>query len=321
MQRRDFLKSAILGAGAMAMVPTISSANLLKPKKGEREPNGPVTLYFEFRILPKFKDELLKEIEEHRRKLLDTRGFLSLSLKNMVGDSTMVKNFPSNLKGVLKSAYFDAYKQETMPLFYSLFIRFENYKDLKKSRLEERFAKLMHKFGPLSKNYHAGVYKTVSAGDREHIYKSHSEIAKFLREQKDTPLAELITVNNHVAIFSKDKEEFNKKSTALLKVAQDTFRPAKGDYDYNPKFPHGMPGSFQNSHYRKAVTTEILQSAFSDSDGMTYYLFHGTWESVYDHENSHIDIRFRTAVMELFPYIVQGPNEPFYKTDILINRG
>jgi hypothetical protein len=318
MKRRDFLKNAAIGAGALAVIPGFANAGRIEPARGEKAPEGPTTLYFECRLMGQHKDNFLDEMDELAKMIKEKRGFLSMSLKNMVGDSTMVKNYPSNLKGILRTAYLDAAKQNTMPLFYSLFLRFENYRDLKQSKASEFFAKVMKQYGPISKNYHEGVYVTVAAGDRKRIYTSYREIAAFLKSQKDAPREDLLTVNNHVGIFTKDKDTFNKESTALLKIAQDTFRPAKGDYDYTPRFPDGMPGSYQNHHYRKAVTTEILQSAFSEGD-KTHYLFHGTWQTVWDHENSHLDIRFREAVMRLFPYIVEGPVEPFYKTIILEN--
>ncbi len=318
MERRNFLKNAMLGAGTLAMIPSFSNAGRIEPSKGEEIPKGAVTLYIECRLMGEYRDNFLKKMQTLSKSLKDKKGFLSFSLKNMVGDSTMVKNYPSNLKGVLKSAYLDAAKQNTMPLFYSLFLRFESYKDLKASKVSQNFAKIIKDYGSVSQNYYEGVYITVSAGDRKNIYTSKKEIAEFLKNQKDTPIEDLISVNNHIAIFAKDKDIFNKKSTKLLKIAQETVRPAKGDYDYNPHFPDGQAGSYQNSHYRKAVTTEILQSAFNTGD-KTHYLFHGTWQTVWDHENSHLDIRFRQAVMNIFPYIVEGPIEPFYKTVILEN--
>ena len=319
MKRRNFIKTAALAASTMAMMPTIASSNMTKPLKGEKAPIGAVTLYFEFRIPTPSKDDLIFHINRYAKELEHKKGFVSISLKNMVGDSTMVKNYPTYLKGVLKSAYFDASKEGSMPLFYSLFIRFDNYNDLIKSETTQWFKKVISKYGVLSENYHEGVYTTVAAGDRDKIYKTDIEIETFLKNQKDKPTARYITVNNHVSVFSKDKDVFNTKSTSLLEVAQNTFRPAQGDYDYNTKFPVGIPGTFQNLHYRKAVTTEILQSAFSDN-GKYHYLFHGVWESVNDHENSHIDPRFRAHVMQIFPYIIDGPIEPFYETIILNNK-
>jgi len=316
MLRRNFLKGAALAVGSVA----VANANMLKPSKDEKIPRGVVTLYIEFRILPKFKNDMLEQIEKYSKYLRGKKGFLSLSLKNMVGDSTMVHNYPTVLKGVLSSAYFDASKEGSLPLFYSLFIRFENYHDLMTSHTTQWFKKLISKYGRLSENYYEGIYKTVAAGNRKYIYTAQAEIQKFLKDQKDQPINDYLTVNNHVGIFTKDVKIFNKKTVSLLKVAQNTFRPAKGDYDYNPKFPVGIPGSYQNLHYRKAISTEILQSAFSDGNKKTHYLFHGVWESLYDHENSHIDPRFRADVMKLFPFIVEGPIEPFYETIILNNN-
>ena len=319
MKRREFLKGSALAAGAAALFPTLGSASMIAPAKGEKIPEGPVTLYFEFRIPGNKRDDLIRHMREFVKRAEKKRGFLSLSFKNMVGDSTMVKNYPTELKGVLKSAYIDAFKQNRLPLFYALFVRFASYHDLKRSDLYKEFAQLMQRYGALSKNYFEGVFVTVAAGDREKIYSTSEQIRHFLTHQKDHPIDDLVTVNNHVSIHTKDKEIFNKESAALLKIAQDTFRPAPGDPDYNPKFPDGMPGAYQTHHYRKAVTTEILQSAFSDG-GKTHYLFHGTWESVWDHENSHIDPRFRNAVAKLFPYLLDLPVEPFYKTLILTNK-
>lgn len=48
-------------------------------------------------------------------------GFLSLLLKQMSGDSTMVKNYPESYKGVLAGAYLDGVKDHSQPYFYSLF--------------------------------------------------------------------------------------------------------------------------------------------------------------------------------------------------------
>ncbi|ADV45826.1 twin-arginine translocation signal domain-containing protein [Nitratifractor salsuginis] len=329
MKRRDFMKNAALVAGAMGLAASSANASGMgaacvlgstptAPGKGEKAPKGPVTYYTEFKIWIPEREKMVHHMEKLVQKLKKERGFLSFSLKNMVGDSTMVHNYPTNLKGILETAYLDAAKEDSLPLFYSLFVRFASYEDLKRSGVMEDFRALMKSFGGLSENFSEGVYVTVSAGDREKIYLSRKEIEHFLRHQADVPISDLVTVNNHVAILAKDREVFNKKSTALLKVAQDTFRPAKGDFDYNPKFPKGMPGSYQNLHYRAAVTTEILQSAFAP-DGKYRYLFHGTWETVYDHENSHIDPRFRHHVMAILPYIVEGPIEPFYKTTVLVN--
>jgi hypothetical protein len=41
---------------------------------------------------------------------------------------------------------------------------------------------------------------------------------------------------------------------------------------------------------------------------------HGVWESYWDHENSHLDQRFKKAAAPVGSYVVKGPVEPFYKT-------
>ena len=91
---------------------------------------------------------------------------------------------------------------------------------------------------------------------------------------------------------------------------------------YEPKDdPNGLgqPGSQDNSDYRKAVSTEILVNT-EPNGALRSYLMHGVWESVWDHENSHLDPRFQRAFMAVAPYVVSGPVEPFYHTLYLQNR-
>jgi hypothetical protein len=45
---------------------------------------------------------------------------------------------------------------------------------------------------------------------------------------------------------------------------------------------------------------------------------HGVWESVWDHENSHLDIRFMQSSTPVGAYVVAGPVEPFYATERLV---
>jgi len=68
-----------------------------------------------------------------------------------------------------------------------------------------------------------------------------------------------------------------------------------------------------NHLYRKALSTEILRNAHTDG-GLRSYLMHGVWESVLDHENSHIDPRFLAAAGPVGAVAVIGPVEPFYLT-------
>ncbi|MDZ7803130.1 hypothetical protein [Thiohalophilus sp.] len=89
----------------------------------------------------------------------------------------------------------------------------------------------------------------------------------------------------------------------------------------SPEEPEGIgqPGSRDNHDYRKALSTEILANT-EPCGGLRNYLMHGVWDSVWDHENSHLDERFQQAFMLLAPYVVKGPVEPFYRTMLLGNR-
>jgi len=100
-------------------------------------------------------------------------------------------------------------------------------------------------------------------------------------------------------------DDFNRKVKGLLTIAQNTYRPDDGS-------GNGIAGTLDvnNTDYRKAVTTEILQNAFADGD-LRAYIMHGVWESVPDHENSHIDVRFQQAAGPVGAYVVVGPVEPF----------
>jgi len=48
---------------------------------------------------------------------------------------------------------------------------------------------------------------------------------------------------------------------------------------YDPAYPDGRKGSEDNHHYRKAVTTEILQNVYPYGD-LRADLMHRVWESV-----------------------------------------
>lgn len=166
--------------------------------------------------------------------------------------------------------------------------------------------------------YYEGVFVTVAAGDRDAIYTTQEEIQNFLQNQADEVGQNLVTVENHVMIKDAHLNEFNEKVKILLTTAQNTFRPIEGDTGYLDEEDYainGQPGTLEleNTFYRKAVTTEILQNAFPDGD-LRAYLMHGVWESVADHENSHIDVRFQQAAGPVGAYVVVGPVEPFYNT-------
>jgi hypothetical protein len=78
----------------------------------------------------------------------------------------------------------------------------------------------------------------------------------------------------------------------------------------------GLPGAPDNRYYRKALSTEILRNAFADGP-LRAYLMHGVWDSVWDHENSHLDPRFNMAAGPVGAGVEIGPLEPFYLTRIL----
>jgi len=287
--------------------------NTIKIPENEMKPTGAITLYCEFNVAMQNKITMIEKLSTLFESLKAKDGFLTATLKNTIGDSTMVYNYPSMYKGILQNAKLEAAQENSLPLFYAVFIRFENYDALVNSNIDTKLDEIINPLVVLKSHVHMGLYKTIGAGNREEIYISDEEVQEFLLNHNDEPALDFVTVNNHVSIYAEDKEIFNQNTLKMLDVAQDTFRPAPGDSDYNEMFKNGMPGSFQNSYYRKAVTTEFLQSAFP-VDGKYLCLFHGTWESVYDHENSHSDIRFRKGIMTMLPFVVDGPMEPFYKT-------
>lgn len=123
----------------------------------------------------------------------------------------------------------------------------------------------------------------------------------------DAPELGYTTVANHVMIRDAILEPFEAKTAELLVIAQDTYQPT-GD-------GMGLPGTADNRYYHKAVSTEILRNAFPDGDLRTY-LMHGVWESVWDHENSHLDPRFKQTAAPVGAMVVSGPVEPFYQTRI-----
>ena len=296
---------------------------MAKPTEIQAKPQGVVTQYYELRFAPPVHNIIMKSIVDLSESLKQQPGFLGLSFKQMVGLSTMVNNFPSAYKGVLRSAYAEAVEDHSLPYFYSLFLRFASYSDAQKINLDTWFQKSimpqLYLFTSKGKktdipvSYYADVFQTIAAGNREAVYTTPTEIKHFLRNQKDIPEQSLITVNNHLAILDKDMESFEQKVLPLLKVAQNTFEPRS-----DPK-NIGQPGDKSNQTYHRAMSTEILRNAFPAGEQRNY-MMHGVWESVWDHENSHLDPRFRKAAMPVAAYAVSGPVEPFYQTHLLMNN-
>lgn len=314
MNRRDLFGTG-LALAATGFMPRAEAAEL---PRGGTLPRGPVTLYLEFRVAPPENAAAMLAIGELAASLARRPGFLHLSLKQMVGDSTMVKNYPESYKGILAEAYLDGLKAGRQPYFYALFIRFSDYPALLASGADPAFA---HEIGPhlhavaaapagpiRSKQpmaWYQGVFETIAAGNRSAILRDVPGITTFLRQPTDAP--DLTTVANHVFIEEADRAKFDHDVVALLKVAQETYQPE------DAADLIGQPGARDNRWYRKAVSTEILRNAFPDGT-LRAYLMHGVWDSVWDHENSHLDPRFQQAAGPVGAAVVIGPVEPFYRT-------
>jgi len=327
MQRRDFLSfTALISGGMVLSACSTSNAAVPAVNASQPKPKGAVTYYTEIRVSDPQKAAVVGKIDELIATMSKKKGYLSISFKQMTGESTMVKNYPNNLKGVLDRGFMNNNK---VPNFYSLFVRFDSYDNMvasgvqtwfKNNIVPSLFAYKMENGKPvktsIALDYYEGVFVTAAAGDRNHIYIKQADIVNFLRNQADEVHGKglsnrpLVTVENHVMIKNRDLAVFGKKAVKLLETAQETFMPLDGGTT-----GIGTPGTMDadNDNYRKAVTTEILQNAFADGD-LRAYILHGTWESVADHENSHIDHRFQEALAPVGGYVVVGPVEPFYDT-------
>jgi hypothetical protein len=316
MNRRDFLAtSAVVGFGAM----TELQAN----QESKYAPAGPITLYYEIKVAKPELKTLVNTLSQKAKELI-SKGMLSFSMKQMVGDSTMVKNYPERYKGMLASSYEDGANEGTLPYFYTLFFRFSSFKDMQKSGVREWFTSTLsqhfHAYKPtkngakklpLKMAYYEGVFQTIVAGDMNKIYKTDSEIEEFFKLNTEKENKELITVENHVSINDNTLVPFEKMVSKLLNTAQTTYQPSTNKNN-------GLAGSVDNRYYKRAVTTEILRNAFANGDERNY-IMHGTWESVWDHENSHLDPRFKMAAAPVGSFVTSGPVEPFYKTQLFLN--
>lgn len=286
-------------------------------------PEVPATLYFEFRVAGPEHDAAMGALTERASEWRQKPGFLSLMLKQMSGDSTMVKNYPEAYKGVLSEAYLDGVRDHSQPYFYSLFIRFADYPQLQASQINEDFDEAVLPFlhavrqtstgiakSPQPMSVYRGVFQTIAAGNRAGIYVTPAEMTDFLRHPVEAPERDTVTVENHVMVADAGHLEWEKLVLPLLKVAQETYQPSDDPSGI------GQPGSKNNRVYRKALSTEILRKATPDG-GLRAYLMHGVWESVWDHENSHLDTRFRAAAGPVGARVEIGPVEPFYLTRLL----
>ncbi|MEY8014473.1 hypothetical protein [Mycobacterium servetii] len=128
-----------------------------------------------------------------------------------------------------------------------------------------------------------------------------------LRHPVEAPEHDTVTVVNHVMVADTGHHEWEKLVLPLLKVAQETYQPNDDPSGI------GQPGSKNNRLFRKALSTEILRNTTPDGE-LRAYLLHGVWESVWDHENSHLDARFHETSGPVGAGVEIGPFEPFYLT-------
>lgn len=285
---------------------------------------GPLTYYAELRVAPPFKagfDEAMQQFASTMRE----RGALAVTLKEVVGESTMIKHYPETYKGVLRNAYSEAVEEGLLPLSYSLFVRFASRKELESASTDTAFDTqvLPHLHGAMQKDgkvmkspspmaVYRGLFHTVAAGDRQGVYTNQAKIVDFLANPADAaPDNTLTTVENHVSIADQDVQPFEQKVLPLVKVAQNSFRPKDAANGI------GQSGGPDNHLYRMAVSTEIMRKATPDGD-LRAYIMHGIWESVWDHENSHFDPRFKAAEAGVGTMIKVGPVEPFYTTRLTV---
>ena len=318
MQRRDFLSFGAIVSGGM-LLSACGTSDAADPIATQPKPEGAVTYYTEIRVPGPENTTVLGKIDDLITAMTGKTGYLSISFKQMTGESTMVKNYPNDKKGVLDGGYIGNPK---VPFFYSLFVRFDSYDTMAASGVQQWFqdnivdslfaynaATTPPTKTTIALDYYEGVFVTVAAGDRNAIYTEQADIQNFLQNQADEVTNNYITVENHVMIKDANLTDFNTKVKALLTVAQNTYMPLDESSGI------GTAGTLDvaNTDYRKAVTTEILQNAFADGE-LRAYLMHGVWESVADHENSHIDTRFQQAAGPVGAYVVVGPVEPFYDT-------
>ncbi len=312
--RRRFLQSTLAIGGGLISSGFASNALSAEAAHHDDGADCAATLYTEFRVMPPQEASALAAIDALADTLRSKPGFIGLALKQMSGESTMVKNYPERYKGVLANAYLEGVAAHTQPYYYSLFIRFANMASLHAADAARSFDEGVLprlQSGPEPMAIYRGMFETIAAGDRQGIYTSAAAIRSFLHRPVERPERGTVTVENHVMVRNQGHQVWERRVGELLAVAQETYQPtdaAIGD---------GLPGAADNRHYRKALSTEILRNARADGE-MRAYLMHGVWESVWDHENSHLDPRFLSAAGPVGARVEIGPVEPFYLTRRLI---
>ncbi|MBD3791477.1 MAG: hypothetical protein IE918_04895 [Campylobacterales bacterium] len=103
MQRRDFLSFTAIVSGGM-FLSACNTGNAADPLQTQPKPEGAVTYYAEIRVPGPEKATVLGNIDTLISDMEGVEGYLSLSFKQMTGESTMVKNYPNDKKGFWMAA-------------------------------------------------------------------------------------------------------------------------------------------------------------------------------------------------------------------------
>ncbi|MBZ9627733.1 hypothetical protein LB456_02005 [Psychroflexus sp. CAK57W] len=313
MKRGEFLRNSAFATGTLMSGGLFARGFQKEDLLEEPINDGVFSATCSFRVAK----PIHKEVESKIKELVNSEisqydGFLGFSLKQMVGDSTMVKNLPASYKGALASAFEEGAESGSMPYVYLLLVRFNSFENLKlygaNNLIKDHLSEVNFMYSPNGKTdlfleFTGEPMVTIAAGNREKVFSQPSELKTFLNYKHG--LKNTITVANHVSIKAKDTEAFEEQVKGLLSIAQNTFKPHTSET--------GLAGAKDNSNYKKAVTTEILRGAKTHGDYRNY-IMHGVWESYWDHENSHLDQRFKKAAAPVGSYVVKGPVETFYKT-------
>lgn len=341
MKRRNFLKLSGATGGALLLG---SQANA-QTTSSFVKPTGAVTYYMEIRVPGPENtavNNAVTALKNQLRAAAPANGYLSMSFKQTIGESTMGRGYPNELKGKLANGYASLAGVPTgaptpkVPYFYAMFVRFASYDDLIASNIQQWFQfdivpslfayavlpgdTTVSKTG-IKLDYHEGIYTTVGAADRTNGYMTPTEISTYLGSgQSNEVLNNYVSVNNHFFIKDKDRDSFwNLLRSNLNGNTRSIFRPIVGDAGYDGATAdyatNGQPAAQDNTFFRKALTREILENIQPDN-GIRAYLMHGVWETILDHENSHLDPRFKKGAGQVGSYFTAMPVEPFYITKI-----
>lgn len=102
MKRRQFLVAGAAAATAALSAPLISMAGTAgQTQKAAAYPGLPVSYVAEFRVTPPQQKKVMTVAQELAILLKGSPEFLGVTLKQMRGTSTMVKNYPRNIKASL----------------------------------------------------------------------------------------------------------------------------------------------------------------------------------------------------------------------------